>query len=360
MLRYAITDPFNKEIVWPSTHPTDGFGGWGTGIQTNIWQMCLTRESMPSFRAPSSGIHNGSMGTTLQMVEQFYTNNGLPIEDDDEWQKRIGGFEARYSTKIAEGDDYHKYYIQQGRVTAQLNFYREPRFYAYVGFDGSIWEGAGQSEENSFVVNKSTSTMTDNVPTGYYMKKVVHPESILSPAGSTYNYISIPYSFPYIRLSELYLYYAEALVESVPDGAAPPNDAFVYVDKVRERAGLKGVKATWDQPASLRPGLYNTKEGMREIIRRERTVELCFEGKRGEDARRWRISHELFNDPIRGWNGLGPYNTANTPSQLTDANYYVVTNHYERSEGYAIRDYLWPIKSDNINVNNNLIQNPGW
>lgn len=360
VLRYAVTKPFNKEIVWPSTHPTDGFAGWDVGIQSNRWQMHLTRESMPSFLAPAQGSHNGSMGTTLQIVEQFYTSNGLPIEDDDEWQKRIGGYEARYSTRLAEGDDYHKYYIQQGRVTAQLNFYREPRFYAYVGFDGSIWEGAGRSEANSFVVNKSTPTMTENTPTGYYMKKVVHPESNFTPAGAVYNYNSIPYTFPIIRLSELYLYYAEALVESVPDGAAPPNDAFVYVDRVRTRAGLKGVRETWDQPASLRPGLYNTKEGMREIVRRERTVELCFEGKRGEDARRWRIAHELFNDPVRGWSGLGPYSAVVTPGQITDANYYLVTDHYERSSGYAIKDYLWPIKSDNINVNNNLKQNPGW
>jgi hypothetical protein len=360
VLRYAVTDPFNREIVWPSTHPTDGFGGWGTGIQTNRWQMHLTRESIPSFQTPSQGSHNGSMGTTLQMAEQFYSSNGLPIEYDDEWQKRAGGYESRYTTKLAEGDDYHRYYIQQGRVTAQLNFYREPRFYAYVGFDGGIWEGVGQSEENSFVVNKTASTMTGNVVTGYYMKKVVHPESNFTRSGTTYSYNSIPYSFPIIRLSDLYLYYAEALNESVPDGAAPPEALFRYVDDVRARAGLQGVKATWDQPASLRKGFYSTKEGMREIIRRERTIELCFEGKRGEDARRWRVAHELFNDPVRGWNGLSPYSAATNPASITDASYYRVTNHYERDEGYAIRDYLWPIKADNINVNNNLKQNPGW
>jgi hypothetical protein len=360
VLRYAITDPFNREIVWPSTHPFDGFGGWGAGIQTARNQFYLVRESIPSFQPPTQGIHNGSMGTTLQMAEQFYTSNGLPIEDDADWQNRIGGYESRYKTRLAEGDDYHKYYIKQGRTTAQLHFFREPRFYAYVGFDGSIWEGVGQSEENSFVVNKTASTMTGNVVTGYYMKKIVHPEANFTLSGSTYSFNSIPYSFPFIRLPDLYLYYAEALVESVADGAAPPNDAFVYVDKVRERAGLSGVKATWDQAASMRKGLYNTKEGMREIIRRERTIELCFEGKRGEDARRWRVAHELFNDPIRGWNGIGPYNSVTSPSALTDANYYLVTDHYTRSAGYTIKDYLWPIKADNINVNPNLKQNPGW
>jgi hypothetical protein len=360
VLRYAVTEPFNREIVWPSTHPTDGFGGWGTGIQ-NLWQMHLERESMPPFQPWASNSHNGSMGTTLKMAEQFYTNNGLPIEDDEEWQRRIGGLEARYDKRQAEGDAYHQYYIKQGITTAQLNFYREPRFYAYVGFDGGIWEGVGKSEADSYVVNKNASTMTNNVVTGYYMKKVVHPQSTFNQSGSTYSYNSVPYTFPLIRLSDLYLLYAEALNESVEgDGATPPTDVYTYVNKVRERAGLLSVQETWDRDICKRRDLYKTKSGMREIIRRERSVELCFEGKRGEDMRRWRIAHEQFNDPVRGWNGLSPNSTATSPAQLTNDSYYLVTDHYVRTTGYSRRDYLWPIKSDNININNNLVQNPDW
>ncbi|MDR3245303.1 MAG: RagB/SusD family nutrient uptake outer membrane protein [Prevotellaceae bacterium] len=363
VLRYAVTDPFNSEIIWPSTHPTSGFSGWSAGT-SNSWPMHTERESMPTFEAlPNTAqSHSGSLGTTLKMAEQFYSKNGLPIEDDDEWQTLIGGFESRYYIKLAGGGvgEYHQYYIKQGRVTANLNFNREPRFYAYVGFDGGIWEGAGKSEDESYVVNKSSPTMVSNVSTGYYMKKIVQPESSFTRAGNSYDYVSKPYSFPYIRLSDLYLYYAEALTESVADGATPPNDAFIYVDKVRNRAGLKGVKETWDQPASNKHGLYNTKEGMRSIIRRERTIELCFEGKRGEDMRRWRIAHEQFNEPVRGWNSITPFSTVTNPTLLTDAIYYLVTDHHIRSVGYGMKDYLWPIKEDNINVNNNLKQNPGW
>jgi hypothetical protein len=361
-LRYAVTEPFNREIIWPSTHPTTGFGGWGTGKQESLWQMNLAREALPTFHSLVTGTHSGSMGTTLKMAEQFFTKNGLPIEDDDDWQSRIGGLESRYDTRLAEGDDYdyHRYYIKQGVVTAQLNFNREPRFYAYVGFDGGIWEGLGRPEANSYVVDKTLGTMYSNVVTGYYMKKVVHPESTFNQAGSAYQIDSKPYTFPFMRLADLYLLYAEALNESVEGEGAVPNDAFVYVDKVRERAGLKGVKATWDQAASKRPGLYNTKTGMREIIRRERTVELCFEGKRSEDVRRWRIAHEQFNDPIRGWNGISPYSDITRPADLQNAVYYLVTDHFVRNVNYGVKDYLWPIKADDINVNNNLKQNPGW
>jgi hypothetical protein len=359
-LRYAVTDPFNREIIWPLTHPTNGFGGWSVGLQPSNLQMNFAREAMPTFLSLGS-TRSGSMGTTLKMAEQFYTKNGLPIEDDDEWQRYVGGLEARYDTRTATADDsYHRYYIKPGAVTAQLNFNREPRFYAYVGFDGGIWEGAGRAESQSFVVDKRTPTMTSNVPTGYYMKKVVHPESIFEPAaGTSYNLKNISYTFPCIRLSDLYLLYAEALNESVEGENAVPNDVYVYVDEVRKRAGLDGVKATWDQPASNKHGRYASKTGMREIIRRERTIELCFEGKRGEDMRRWKKAHEVFNEPIRGWNGISPIH-ATTPANLSDAVYYLVTDHHVRSISYTMKDYLWPLKADDINVNNNLKQNKGW
>jgi hypothetical protein len=357
VLRYAVTEPFNQEIVWPSTHPTTGFGGWGTGMEAGLWSMNLERESVPSFEVIGGRTHNGSMGTTLKMAELFYTDKGLPIEEDDDWQRRIGGLSNRYDTKQAEGDAYHQHYIKQGITTAQLNFFREPRFYAYVGFDGGIWEGLGKPEAESYVVNKSAPNMTYNIPTGYYMKKVVHPESAFSQTGNYYTFNSKPYTFPYIRLSDLYLLYAEALNESVEADGAVPEDVYTYVDAVRTRAGLLGVKATWSQAASKDRNKPNSKDGMRQIIRRERAVELCFEGKRADDMRRWRIAHEEFNDPIRGWSGIAPNNN---PALLTNANYYLVMDHYVRSSGFGLKDYLFPIKADNINVNNNLVQNPGW
>jgi hypothetical protein len=349
-LRYAVTDPFNREIIWPSTHPTTGFNG--SAFQHNLWQMSLARESMPTFRAMASGSgnHSGSIGTTLNMAEQFYTSNGLFIEDDEEWLQYIGGRERRYDTRQVGASDtvYHKYYLMQGATTAQLNFRREPRFYAYVGFDGGIWEGAGQSEDESYWVNKRSTLLNQNIPTGYYMKKVVSPASSFSPSSTAYTVQSEPYTFPYMRLAELYLLYAEAINEA--EGPNGPNRfaLFKYIDAVRTRAGLLGVEATWNQSMSNKKR-YETQNGMREIIRKERTVELCFEGKRGEDMRRWREAHIEFSKPIRGWNG---------PVSSTNEGYYRIREYYTPS--YTTKDYLWPIRARNIDVNRNLVQNPGW
>jgi hypothetical protein len=357
-LRYAITEKYNEEIVWPSTHQPDGYCGWGQGDNTSQWQSNMQRECLPPFRANSK--HNGSMGTTLKIAEQFYSDNGIPIEEDPKWIDRIGGWARRYETKVA-GDD-HKYYISPGGTTAQLHFNREPRFYAYIGFDQSIWEGVGQADEEYFVLTYKYRTDIDAtlqppansmyagnsiVPTGYFIKKVVHPQTRYY--GSTNEYSTQAYSFPFVRLSDLYLLYAEALNEA---NNAPTSEVYDYVNLVRARAGLNGVQESWAN--STNPTKPNTKEGMREIIRRERMIELCFEGQRAHDMRRWKIAEKEFNSPIQGWNGR----LSGEPSNMSA--YYQIVNHYERRNPYTLKNYLWPIKEDNLSINKNLVQNPGW
>lgn len=58
------------------------------------------------------------------------------------------GYQNRYKTQEAGVD--HMFYIKTGETTAKLNFNREPRFYASLGFDRGIFEGSGQTEELNF------------------------------------------------------------------------------------------------------------------------------------------------------------------------------------------------------------------
>ncbi len=78
--------------------------------------------------------------------------------------------------------------------------------------------------------------------------------------------------FPIIRVADLYLLYAETLNESA---STPPDDAYKYLDLVRKRAGLKGVKEAW-QKYSIYPDKPLSKEGLREIIHRERRIEAGY------------------------------------------------------------------------------------
>ncbi|GAP72943.1 hypothetical protein SAMD00024442_5_63 [Candidatus Symbiothrix dinenymphae] len=329
-LRNTITARFNNELIW-------GIGNNGT---TNMQQVCS--PVLTTFQlARQIGMHN----PTLNVVEQFYSNNGVPIEEDNTYD-----YDNRYQVDAAPVD--HFYYITPGLRTASLNFYREPRFYAYLGFDNGKWFNLeAANDQNSLVVhNKAGETggRSENYYniTGYYAKKLVNYKLVLSATTNTSG--SVGYPFPIIRLADLYLLYAEALNECK---SAPDADVYQYIQLVRDKAGLDegtgGLVQTWATHStnSLKP---TTKTGMRDIIHRERLIELAFEGQRFYDLRRWRLSSEYLNKPIRGWNVAG----------LTEADYYQETYLYFRK--FTPKDYFWPIKTSDMYVNNKLIQSPYW
>src|SRR5690606_25119174 len=120
-----------------------------------------------------------------------------------------------------------------------------------------------------------------------------------------------------------------------------------YIDEVRKRAGLKGVVESWSN-YSDQPSKVLNKSGMRNIIQKERMIELAFEGPRFWDLRRWKLAEQYMNRPIKGWSVLD-----------TDADdYYNVKTLY--SPTFSQKDYLWPIAEGEIINNPNLRQNPGW
>src|SRR3546814_16835390 len=71
----------------------------------------------------------------------------------------------------------------------------------------------------------------------------------------------------------------------------------------RARAGLTTVEDAWTNH-SRQPSKYLNKEGLRDIIHRERLIELIFEGHRYWDLRRWKKATEELNKPITGWSLL--------------------------------------------------------
>jgi hypothetical protein len=120
-----------------------------------------------------------------------------------------------------------------------------------------------------------------------------------------------------------------------------------YIDMVRARAGLNGVVESW-AAASKYPSKPLTKEGLREIIRQERMIELAFEGKRFWDIRRWKTAYKWLNEPIRGLNSEG--------ASIEDFN--TIRTLYVPQ--FSAKDYLFPIRQYNLQVNPNLVQNPYW
>ena len=79
--------------------------------------------------------------------------------------------------------------------------------------------------------------------------------------------------------------YAEAYNEF----NGPGQPAYDALNKIRARGGLKPIETVWSDATIVRtPGKHQSKEGLRDIIHRERTIELSFEGKRYFDVLRWK------------------------------------------------------------------------
>lgn len=332
--RGALTEKWNEENIWSRAGASISQSG--------------SKPHFLSTELTGGGGSNGETCANFKIAEMFYSCNGVPIDEDPDYD-----YAGRYNLTTVGTDHY--YYIPAGKKTAVLNTYREPRFYADLGFDTGYWWGCGRTLD----VGMGTDSQTPWVlaakmgepggphsdirysKTGYFLKKIINYQTTQSSAGAL---TTVNYPWPLMRLADLYLLYAEALNESKD---APDDEVYEYIDKVRARAGLNGVVESWANHSTI-PDKPRTKTGMREIIHRERLIELCFEGPRFYDLRRWKEAYAECNKVQLGW----------SVKQSTAEDYYVTV--VIGQPVFSQRDYLWPIPESEILRNINMVQNPGW
>ncbi|MGC3978483.1 MAG: RagB/SusD family nutrient uptake outer membrane protein [Paludibacteraceae bacterium] len=333
-IRMAMTDKWNSEVIWGDANCWIGHTG-----NRDLALQAMPRDLDPN-KITNTQVRN-NLAVPIKIAEQFYTKNGVPIDEDKEW-----GFDKRFDLRTASTDD--RLLLKEGYTTAGLNFNREMRYYASLGFDGGIWFGQGKTDDtNCYDLEAKYGQNCGNIiyhswnMTGIWPKKLVHFKTVI---GTGSGYTSVDYPFPIIRLNSLYLWYPEALNEA---GEADIDKIFQYVDYVRARAGLKGVKESWTN-YSTHPDKINTLDGRRKIIQQERLIEFAFEGQRYWDLRRWMRAHSEIPKPITGWN-----------IQMREAvDYYNVTPIY--TPVFKISDYFTPIGESELRRNPNLVQNYGW
>lgn len=326
-IRHSITENWelNPEMIW-ALNPTFSFQG-----------MCMPR--LTSEMVQNMGGAPGNFAVPMVMAELFYTKNGVPMNEDRNYDYR-----GRYNLETVDAAD--KYYLRANYQTVKMHIGREPRFYADLAFDGANYFGNGRTNPEDMLYvsargSNSTAGPKDNIRvnvSGYWPVKLVNYTSVFGTEVATTGF-----RVPLIRLSGLYLLYAETLNEV----NGPTAEALSYIDLVRARAGLKGVQESWSTYSSA-PGKPSTKDGLREIIQRERRIELCFEGRIGWDLRRWKIMQQVMSSPIQGW----------SIQDTEPAGYYRPRTLVVPV--FGLKDYLWPIKYDDLIVNPNLVQNPYW
>ncbi|MDR1809860.1 MAG: RagB/SusD family nutrient uptake outer membrane protein [Prevotella sp.] len=341
-IRNALTEKdmtLNPEIIWGNTNSYAG----------DIQQLCIPRGLMGS-----GATYYGNMAPTLKIAEMFYSDKGVPIEDDTTYN-----YAGRW--EINTCDKAHNLYLREGLKTVNLHFHREPRFYADLGFDCGVWFGHGtnnMSDESPASIawveaKKGQACAAQNEirysVTGYWAKKLVNYELPIGN-GNTSGGTAVDFSpsmgrfaWPEIRLASIYLLYAETLNEAE---RGPSAEAFYYIDEVRKRAGLKGVVEAWSQYTERTD--YDKYEGFKRIVRRERLIELVFEGQRYWDLRRWKEATSVLNAAVKGWD----------INQEDEAGYYRQKTLFNQK--FTTRDYFWPIPEAELLSNKNLNQFPGW
>ncbi|TKG89593.1 RagB/SusD family nutrient uptake outer membrane protein [Puteibacter caeruleilacunae] len=336
-IRGAVTEPEdNTEVIWKAT-------GRKMASQQNYFAKM--NDPLGKISTFAHRLIGSYYSPTMRVAEMFYSENGVPIAEDKDYN-----YSARYV--LREGDAKNSLKIGQGMSTVGLHFDREPRFYASIGFDNGYWFGHDRYNEfNTWICQTrggATAGYTGdpNVntwsATGYFAKKMVHYETMMVEATSGFS--QHQYSWPVIRLADLYLMYAEALNEVSGPGA----NVYEWIDKVRERAAIPHVQEAWSAHAK-NPGKVSDQDGLREIIHHERMIELVFEGHRFWDLRRWKRAQEFMNNRfVKGWNVYAGQ----------AENYYQINNIYQQT--FEAKDYLWPIPLTNILYNPKLVQNPGW
>ncbi|MDR2563502.1 MAG: RagB/SusD family nutrient uptake outer membrane protein [Prevotellaceae bacterium] len=349
-LRNLLIDKWNSEIIW-------GYAGTSR-VDGDEWERHVAPRGLGTRR---NDVANpvGGLSPSLATVKIFYSANGLPLESDP----------ARGYPWTSEG----RMTIPSGDSTCNLHRNREQRFYAAIGFDKGIFEYDGWKEftlnlkrsidANDLYVQglrvggtgaesdlQSAIQNQDRMETGYAIKKNINPNSQCNSSTWT----ASETVFPVMRLADLYLAYAEACAEANGSLDAKAKE---YIKEIHNRAGLDGNNFYYKD---------YTGQALVDAVRRERMIELIFESAWHYDLRRWEIAEKWHNGQLwtnTGYSerdGMWGLNITGRDAATFYREVSGVTSGMSTPYRFEKRMYLMPIAINHININDMLVQNPGY
>jgi len=266
-----------------------------------------TWSELWDFVPRSVGGRVSSMAPTQELVDSYIMLNGKGINDPG------SGYD--------ESDPYAN---RDPRLSATVVY----NGYKWVKPDGSvkiIYIKPGSDPDRSAPDEYNPASQSSS-PTGYYWRKYFDPTALA-------NFVS-GNNILLIRYAEILLDYAEA------KNALGQMDETVWNNTIR----LLRQRAGFTDPGALN---YPGNTDMTNIIRTERRAEFAMESLRTDDIRRWKIAENVMNGYAHG---------ARFGDPSVDNGYIRVQQRKFNPE----RDYLWPVPSSEISLDNNLTQNPGY
>ena len=278
---------------------------------------------------------SGGWGVTQSLVDAFFMENGLPITDPDSHYEATGFEESSVTSDATSWDEE----VNGGAITHPHTYkmycHREPRFYVAVSFHNAYFPQEDRTF-NFFNGGTDNGHTHDAPQNGYLVRKKIHPKTNVKEGNFQYR-PGVLY-----RLAEAYLNYAEALNECDPGN----TEILTYLNKVRTRAGVRPYTAGATSTTAIHVDM--TQDALREVIHRERRVELCCEGLRYDDLRRWKEAETTLNGPQYGMNFSGK----------DEATFFQLTAYQTRV--YRKQYYWFPIHQGQIERNPKLQQLPYW
>lgn len=306
----ALTAPLLLEIGGVNGLPPDPIF-WDADADANnpdiLWRNdFFTNNALERSNYPPSLWGNGNTNPSQNLVDAFPMQNGYPIG-----------------------------HASSGFNPASPYSGRDTRLAANIIFNGSVLRTKTIDTSPASITEDGLNKTEFSTRTGYYLRKLLRVDVNLDPAAT----LTRRHFYTHIRFTELFLNYAEAANEAWGPDEDPNGYGFTarsIIQRIRLRAKIT-------QPDAYLSTI-TTREQMRELIRNERRLELCFEGHRFWDLRRWQLTNTI-NEPARGVSIEGgvynPINVENRSYQLPAALY-------------------GPIPNDEILKNNLILQNTGW
>ncbi len=275
---------------------------------------------------------------------------------------------------MQDGSSFHEYYPEK-TVRDTMAYYnefknRDPRLSQTLVYPGYVRVGTNEESVSDFAQNS----------TGYMIHKRVGPP--IEDQGGGYRDVIM------IRYAEVLLNYAEARAEL---GTINQEDLDMTINQIRDRVNMPHLSVAAGVDPFLNELYQNTSDPMVLEVRRERRVELAFEGFRTDDLKRWKEGR-LFRKRYEGIyiKGLNEYidlngdsdpdlwvykNDQQLPSgQISGVQYFRMAEVHGLSNedhGRIIPfnrqlpefkdwEYLDPIPTEELTLNPQLEQNPGW
>ena len=248
---------------------------------------------------------------------------------------------------------------------------RDPRFYHDIVFDGfhyvlstdALNESQKKLEYCDLFTGGAMRDIDHGSSTGYYIQKLVPHQCNQGDRWYDWDYAFQCY-LPYMRLADVYLMYAEARA-AIATGVSQLTERPLYcmsLSAVDAINALRDRVNSADYPMEhVQPNLRDTREHFIDEVRRERAVELAFEGFRWCDLQRWlllteppytvKYSHEFERLETDAWF------KDHDPKDARVGNF---TKKELISRRFESKHYWFPLPDEDIYLYEGFPQNPGW